>query len=49
MTDSTGSAAIDPVTFEVVKHRLWQINDEQGIAIKIVDITDVCQHPFLNQ
>ena len=24
---------IDPVTFEVVKHRLWQINDEQGIAI----------------
>jgi CRISPR/Cas system-associated endoribonuclease Cas2 len=24
---------VDPVTFEVIKHRLWQINDEQSIAM----------------
>ena len=23
----------DPVTFEVLRHRLWQINDEQGKTI----------------
>jgi len=24
---------VDPVTFEVIKHRLWQINDESVVAI----------------
>ena len=32
---------IDPVTFEVVKHRLWQINDEQGIAIKTISASPI--------
>ena len=27
---------LDPITFEVIKHRLWQINDEQAIAIKTI-------------
>jgi N-methylhydantoinase B len=26
--------ALDPITYEVVKHRLWQINDEQGTTIR---------------
>ena len=26
----TGAGAVDPVTFEVLRHRLWSINDEQG-------------------
>ena len=36
----TGSD-IDPVTFEIVKHRLWQINDEQGIAIKTISASPI--------
>ncbi|MBI2919170.1 MAG: hydantoinase B/oxoprolinase family protein [Chloroflexi bacterium] len=28
--------AIDPVTFEILRHRLWAINDEAGAAIKRV-------------
>jgi N-methylhydantoinase B len=23
-------AGLDPVTFEVIRHRLWAINDDQG-------------------
>ncbi len=33
--------APDPVTFEVIKHRLWQINDEQGIAIKTISASPI--------
>ncbi|MHA1107532.1 MAG: hydantoinase B/oxoprolinase family protein [Alphaproteobacteria bacterium] len=32
---------VDPVTFEVIKHRLWQINDEQGIAIKTISASPI--------
>lgn len=32
---------IDPITFEVVKHRLWQINDEQGLAIKTISASPI--------
>ena len=27
---------LDPITYEVVKHRLWQINDEQGVTIRTI-------------
>src|SRR3990167_6408174 len=27
---------LDPITYEVVKHRLWQINDEQGSTIRTI-------------
>lgn len=27
-------SSVDPVTFEILHHRLWQINDEQGATIK---------------
>ena len=27
---------LDPITFEVIKHRLWQINDEQAIANEVL-------------
>jgi N-methylhydantoinase B len=29
-----GDVDVDPITFEVVAHKLWQINDEQGQALK---------------
>jgi N-methylhydantoinase B len=32
---------IDPITFEVIKHRLWQINDEQGLAIKTISASPI--------
>jgi N-methylhydantoinase B len=27
---------LDPITYEVIKHRLWQINDEQGVTIRTI-------------
>ena len=33
--------AIDPITFEVIKHRLWQITDEQAIAIKTISASPI--------
>src|SRR5438105_1352217 len=35
------SPAVDPVTFEVIKHRLWQINDEQSIAIRTISASPI--------
>ena len=35
MTEPATLPDVDPVTFEVIKHRLWQINDEQSIAIRL--------------
>jgi len=32
---------IDPITFEVIKHRLWQINDEQVIAIRTISSSPI--------
>lgn len=32
---------IDPITFEVIKHRLWQINDEQAIAIRTISSSPI--------
>lgn len=34
-------AGLDPVTYEVVKHRLWQINDEQGITIRAISTSTI--------
>jgi N-methylhydantoinase B len=34
-------AVLDPITFEVVKHRLWQINDEQALAIKTISASPI--------
>lgn len=39
MTATTDS--LDPITFEVIKHRLWQINDEQAIAIKTISASPI--------
>src|SRR5439155_10919667 len=31
-----GATVLDPITFEILRHRLWTINDEQGkIAARI--------------
>jgi N-methylhydantoinase B len=32
---------VDPVTFEVIKHRLWQTNDEQSIAIRTISSSPI--------
>jgi len=35
------SVQLDPVTFEVIKHRLWQINDEQGVTIRTISTSPI--------
>lgn len=32
---------LDPITYEVVKHRLWQINDEQGVTIRTISASPI--------
>lgn len=32
---------LDPISFEVIKHRLWQINDEQALAIKTISSSPI--------
>ncbi|MFQ5851368.1 MAG: hydantoinase B/oxoprolinase family protein [Candidatus Binatia bacterium] len=32
---------VDPITFEVIQHRLWQINDEQSFAIKTISASPI--------
>ena len=32
---------VDPIAFEVLKHRLWQINDEQSAAIKTISASPI--------
>lgn len=32
---------VDPITFEVVKQRLWQINDEQSVAIRTISSSPI--------
>ena len=32
---------LDPITFEVLKHRLWQINDEQGQTIRTISASPI--------
>ncbi len=34
-------STVDPITFEVIKHRLLQINDEQGITIKTLSSSPI--------
>jgi N-methylhydantoinase B len=38
---ATTTSEVDPVTFEVVKHRLWQINDEQGTTIRQISSSPI--------
>lgn len=38
---ANAAADIDPITFEVIKHRLWQINDEQSIAIRTISSSPI--------
>lgn len=33
--------AVDPITFEVIKHRLWQITDEQATTIKTISSSPI--------
>ena len=35
------TATVDPISFEVLKHRLWQINDEQSAAIKTISASPI--------
>lgn len=46
-TEAAGKSAamslpeLDLITFEVIKHRLWQINDEQSIAIRTISSSPI--------
>ncbi|MQA84467.1 MAG: hypothetical protein GEV03_07555 [Streptosporangiales bacterium] len=35
------NGVLDPVTFEVIKHRLWQITDEQGATIRTISTSPI--------
>jgi len=37
----TAQQSMDPIAFEVIKHRLWQINDEQSIAIRTISSSPI--------
>jgi N-methylhydantoinase B len=41
MADAAPLPVVDPITFEVIKHRLWQINDEQSIAIRTISSSPI--------
>ncbi len=41
MTGPHSTEALDPITFEVLKHRLWTINDEQALAIKTISSSPI--------
>jgi N-methylhydantoinase B len=41
VTKSPALPEVDPITFEVIKHRLWQINDEQSIAIRTISSSPI--------
>jgi N-methylhydantoinase B len=32
---------LDPISYEVIKHRLWQINDEQGVTIRTISTSPI--------
>src|SRR5581483_8098158 len=40
-SEAMRATALDPVTYEVVKHRLWQINDEQGFTIRSISTSPI--------
>ena len=42
----TADTAIDPVTFEVMRHRLWAINDEQGTMAARLSPSPVVNEAF---
>ena len=37
---------IDPITFEILRHRLWAINDEQGMIAAITSGSPVIYETF---
>ncbi|MBI4289008.1 MAG: hydantoinase B/oxoprolinase family protein [Chloroflexi bacterium] len=37
---------LDPVTFEVIRHRLWAINDEAGTTIKLISGSPVANEAY---
>ncbi|MCC6887562.1 MAG: hydantoinase B/oxoprolinase family protein [Hyphomicrobiales bacterium] len=41
MSATHAPTEVDPITFEVIKHRLWQINDEQSIAIRTISSSPI--------
>ncbi len=32
---------LDPITYEILKHRLWQINDEQAVTIRMISASPI--------
>ena len=41
-----GKRAIDPITFEVLRHRLWAINDEAGATIRRISGSPVATEAY---
>jgi N-methylhydantoinase B len=46
MAVATGTRQLDPITFEVVRHRLWAINNEATATLKFVSGSPVATEVF---
>src|SRR3990172_11042647 len=44
-TKSDCKTALDPVTFEILRHRLWAINDEQGLIAATISGSPIVYEP----
>src|ERR1700735_492531 len=46
MSTTARPGVVDPVTFEVIRHRLWAINDEQGVIAARLSPSPVVNEAF---
>ena len=46
MREALAREKLDPVTFEVLRHRLWQVNDEAGQTIRLVSGSPIATEAY---
>ena len=46
MADETNNQRLDPVIFEVLRHKLWQVNDEAGHTIRLVSGSPIATEAY---
>jgi N-methylhydantoinase B len=46
MSDHATHESLDPVTFEVLRHKLWQANDEAGHTIRLVSGSPIATEAY---
>src|SRR5260221_7095157 len=46
MKQDANQKRLDPVTFEVLRHKLWQVNDEAGLTIRLVSGSPIATEAY---